>query len=84
MLQPTPFVPMGFGSQIRALGEAQRQQADKIHELEQALAMKDTEVAELECKLPDDSRTQEIKIGMLERNVTMMGEKVETLENKQN
>jgi predicted RNase H-like nuclease (RuvC/YqgF family) len=81
-LQPTPFVPMGFGSQIRALGEAQRQQADKIDALEKLVAAKDSNIEALERKVIDDTAAKDAKIDVLEKDVAAKDGRIEVLENK--
>lgn len=81
-LQPTPFVPMGFGSQIRALGEVQRQQANRIDALEKAVAAKDINIEALEKKVIDDIVVKDARIDLLEKDVAVKDGKIEALEKK--
>lgn len=73
---------MGFGSQIRALGEAQRQQADKIDALEKLVIAKDNSIEALEKKLIDDTATKDAKINVLEKDVATKDGKIEALEKR--
>jgi len=73
---------MGFGSQIRALGEALRQQADKIDALERSVAAKDNSIKALEKRAIDDTAAKDAKIDALERDVATKDGKIEALEKK--
>jgi len=73
---------MGFGSQIRALSEVQRQQADKIDALEKAVVGKDIKIEAMERKLNDDMVAKDAKIDLLEKDLAAKGGNTKALENK--